>query len=230
MQRRMLKNRDKPVITGWEGPIGGGKSTASELFARHTGAELIIEPVDEERLNEFYQAIELRSDLYLPIAKEIRTRVGFEFQLYMMDRRMRGHRLADARLANGLSTTLDRTLFGDRVFKNMGLEAGWYTQHQSQLYDDLINTFSGMYRSPMHLVYIELSPEKCMERIAKRGRPEEVGITVEYLQALDARYEEWIQEVESGEHFWSAGCTVHRVNGDQSVEGVVEDACIAIYG
>ncbi|XP_022808333.1 thymidine kinase 2, mitochondrial-like [Stylophora pistillata] len=43
-----------------------------------------------------------------------------------------------------------------------------------------------------HRLYLRTSPEKCMERIKKRSRDEENSVSMELLNSLHERYEEWL--------------------------------------
>jgi deoxyadenosine/deoxycytidine kinase len=42
------------------------------------------------------------------------------------------------------------------------------------------------------LVYLRAKPEICLERIKSRNRPEEQSITLDYLNQLHERHEEWL--------------------------------------
>ncbi|XP_020607430.1 thymidine kinase 2, mitochondrial-like [Orbicella faveolata] len=42
------------------------------------------------------------------------------------------------------------------------------------------------------IVYLRTSPEKCMERIKMRSRDEETSVSMELLNSLHERYEEWL--------------------------------------
>ena len=41
-------------------------------------------------------------------------------------------------------------------------------------------------------MYIQTPPEVCLERIAKRGRKEEAGISLQRLRVLHDRHEAWL--------------------------------------
>merc|ERR1739838_28422 len=44
------------------------------------------------------------------------------------------------------------------------------------------------------IVYLRAQPEICMKRMLKRARKEEGGVSLEYLQALYEKHEEWLME------------------------------------
>ena len=64
------------------------------------------------------------------------------------------------------------------------------------------------------LVYLRAKPETCLERIRTRNRPAEQSITLEYLQQLHQRHEQWLS---------STNTAVLTVDANQTEEGVYRD-------
>ena len=60
---------------------------------------------------------------------------------------------------------------------------------------ELFQNMSNFMKKPNIIVHLELTPEEAMERIRTRARGCETGITIEYLTALHAAYDEFIQEI-----------------------------------
>jgi deoxyadenosine/deoxycytidine kinase len=48
---------------------------------------------------------------------------------------------------------------------------------------------------PSAIIYLDVKPEKSLERIHERSRGVESGITLEYLTALYNEYENFVQDV-----------------------------------
>jgi len=48
---------------------------------------------------------------------------------------------------------------------------------------------------PSVIIYLDVKPERSMERIEERSRDVESGITLEYLKALYQGYEEFVAEI-----------------------------------
>jgi deoxyadenosine/deoxycytidine kinase len=46
-------------------------------------------------------------------------------------------------------------------------------------------------------IYIKTSVETCLERISRRAREGEIGISKSYLQGLEEEHEEWLQGQEN---------------------------------
>jgi len=45
-------------------------------------------------------------------------------------------------------------------------------------------------------IYLRCDPKVCDKRMAKRGRPEEQGVTLEYLSQLHEKHEKWLHNRE----------------------------------
>ena len=60
---------------------------------------------------------------------------------------------------------------------------------------DLMNDNVGM--AYEGIIYLKVSPEKCHERILKRGRSEETDIPLDYLKQIDGKHEDWIKNQET---------------------------------
>ena len=46
------------------------------------------------------------------------------------------------------------------------------------------------------IIYLNVNPEKCYERIIKRGRPEESDLPLDYLKQIDLKHEQWIKNLD----------------------------------
>ena len=49
---------------------------------------------------------------------------------------------------------------------------------------------------PDVIVYLDVTPLKCLERIKSRGREFEVNVDLEYLETLDKHYKEYLKSCE----------------------------------
>ena len=61
-------------------------------------------------------------------------------------------------------------------------------------YMQLFNLMMSMVREPDLLIYLKSSVPHLISQIQKRGRDYEMGISIEYLNNLNERYDEWIEK------------------------------------
>ena len=64
-------------------------------------------------------------------------------------------------------------------------------------------------------IYLKTIPEICLERIQLRNRPEELGIPIEYLTALDKKHDLWLNDPDINH-------PVLTINGDDTTDQIVD--------
>jgi deoxyadenosine kinase len=172
-----MASDERPLFVGVAGTIGAGKSElCKRLKALIPGAVDLQEPVDTELLDLFY------SDKH---------RYAFEFQMYMLERRFNLHQQA---IWSPVPVIQDRTLYEDTIFARMCHDAGFMSGHEFRTYMNFFRTFESYMRRPNVILYLDVRPEVALERIRKRDRPAERGMTIEYLRGLEATYRPWIEK------------------------------------
>lgn len=169
------------IVVG--GNISSGKTTVAPRIAEALGACFSPEPValwrKAGKLDAFYKG-------------EISA---FEFQKYVLETRSAAlqPRLAEwkRRHGGGLPRLIvfDRWLDDDRMFAAVNRQRGSITAEEMAEYEALHaavkRSFDGQF-SAIRTVWLDTPPEVCARRILERARPEEAGITLDYLRALDA--------------------------------------------
>ena len=103
----------------------------------------------------------------------------------------------------------DRTIYEDSVFAKMLVELGLMDERDYRTYLSLFRHMSNFMCRPNLIVYLDVKPERSMERIKMRNRGVESGITPEYLTALYRQYGIFVDEI-------SRSIPVIRVDWDQS--------------
>jgi deoxyadenosine/deoxycytidine kinase len=73
--------------------------------------------------------------------------------------------------------------FQANVFVPINAENGLLTPDEHQMLREMYDRSFRMW-SPRGMIYLRSSPDNCLTRIQTRGRPEEMGITAEYLQRI----------------------------------------------
>lgn len=166
------------VFIGIAGLIGAGKTTLANALADHLGLPVYYEPVaDNAYLEDFYRDTK---------------RYAFSTQIYLLNRRFQQHQEI---IWRGGGAVQDRTIYEDAVFAKTLVDQDLMEERDFQTYLQLFRHMSNFMCRPNMIVYLDLSPEVSLDRIRQRSRDMESGITLEYLVALQRRYQEFITDV-----------------------------------
>ena len=179
-----------------EANIGGGKTTAAEALGTRLNMRVFQEPIDHELLTLFYNDPD---------------RWAFPFQIEMLHRRwsLQMAAAAETLLEAGYDgAILDRSLQGDLVFCRALYEAGKIHKKEYEIYLNALRSMMLVLYPPTVFLYLSAQPATCYQRIQKRGREPEKGITLEYLQTIHDGYRRLLREVKTGEYPWSHAVTV----------------------
>ena len=146
-----------------EGLIGCGKSTALRALRDALPCRVLPEPVHEwsPLLDLFYQD---------------RRRWGFALNARVLVSYSRHRAQASGDLLSERSPYSCRHVFGQVLYNE-----GSLTDKEWQLFRRLHDALAWQ---PDVLVYIRTPPGLCMDRILRRARPAEAGLTVAYLRKL----------------------------------------------
>lgn len=159
------------------GNIGSGKSTLTRMLARHYGWEPRYESVDENPyLEDYYRDIH---------------RWSFNLEVYFLKERFRDL-LAITNADRDIIQ--DRTIYeGVYVFMANNKAMGNLSQRDYETYMELFAQMMSMVRVPDLMIYLRASVPHLVGNIQKRGREYEQTIQLEYLQNLNRRYDDFIQ-------------------------------------
>ena len=160
------------------GNIGSGKSTLTNLLARHYGWEPKFEAVEgNPYLEDYYKDIH---------------RWSFNLEVYFLKERFR-----DLIAISQTDHTIiqDRTIFeGVYVFVANNVAMGNLSQRDFDAYMDLFHVMMEMVKLPDLLIYLKCSIPHLVAQIQKRGRNYEQSISLDYLKGLNDLYEKFIYE------------------------------------
>lgn len=164
------------------GNIGSGKTTLTRLLAAHYGWEPHYESVD--------------CNPYLPDFYRDMKRWSFNAQIYFLNRRFQD--IVSIRRSPS-PVIQDRTIFEDaRIFAPNLHAMGLMDDRDFENYNSLFELMASLVEPPDLLVYLRSSVANLVAQIQKRGRDYESSIRIDYLQGLNDRYEEWIEDYHSG--------------------------------
>lgn len=158
------------------GNIGAGKTSLTERLGERLGWRTAFESVaDNPYLADFYG--DMRS-------------WSFHLQIFFLGHRAQQH-LDMAALPQ--STILDRSIYEDayifaRALNHLGnLSERDYLAYR-RLFDLVVNNLP----APDLLIYLKAPVSVLMERIRRRARDIESGITSDYLSLLESFYDDWL--------------------------------------
>lgn len=164
------------------GNIGAGKTTLTQLLAKHYKWEAQLEDVvDNPYLDDFYNQME---------------RWSFNLQVYFLNSRFR--QVLQIR-KSGKDIIQDRTIYEDANIFAPNLHAmGLMTNRDFDNYSSLFNLMESLVEAPDLLIYLRSSIPNLVNQIHKRGREYENSISIDYLSRLNERYEAWIHGYNKG--------------------------------
>lgn len=164
------------------GNIGAGKTTLTELLAKNFEWTAQYEDVDRNPyLDDFYNDME---------------KWAFNLQIYFLGSRFR--QIKEIR-ESGKDIIQDRTIHEDAfIFANNLHDMGLLMTRDYENYLTVFNLMNSFVEAPDLLIYLRASIPTLVKQIQKRGREYESTISIDYLNRLNEKYEEWIKGYNDG--------------------------------
>jgi deoxyguanosine kinase len=158
-----------------EGVIGVGKTSLARLLQPVFNAELLLEVFEENPfLSDFY------SD---------RHRYAFQTQIYfLLSRYRQQHHAVPQALTNG-DLIADYTFAKDALFAGLNL-----TGDEIETYQLVHNALAERIPLPDLIVYLRVSTDVAMQRIATRDRSYERNMEFSYIEELNIAYEDFFNQ------------------------------------
>jgi len=159
------------------GNIGVGKTELTLRLSEELGWAAYFEPVIQNPyLDAFYENM---------------ARWSFHLQIYFLSERFK----AQVEIGRSAQPFIqDRTIYEDaEIFARTLHDQGSMTDVDYQNYVSLFRVLMGYLRKPDLVLYLRASPAELMKRIAKRGRPSEQTITIDYIARLNRAYDDWMR-------------------------------------
>jgi len=159
------------------GNIGTGKTSLTERIGSRLGWQTAFESVtDNPYLSDFYADMRAWS---------------FHLQVFFL-----GHRAAQYLEYTNLpqSAILDRSIYEDAlIFARALHEMSNIDERDYLSYRRVFDLVVANLPPPDLLIYLKAPVSVLIERIHRRGRSIETGITAEYLALLESFYEDWME-------------------------------------
>ncbi|XP_020511341.1 deoxyguanosine kinase, mitochondrial isoform X1 [Labrus bergylta] len=200
-----------------EGNIAVGKSTFSRLLqSACSDWEVMAEPVSRwqniesgtSKVSDGAPPQTTVSNL-LQMMYQDPQRWSYTFQTFSCMSRLRTQlQPPPARLLGSEGTPVqvyERSVYSDRyIFALNMFELGCINSTEWAVYQDwhslLVEEF-GHQVELEGIIYLRAPPQKCMERLERRGRAEEEGVKLDYLDKLHVQHERWLVEKSTEIHF-----------------------------
>lgn len=162
------------------GNIGVGKSTLVKRLCEHLGWQPFYEPEAENPyLADFYRDM---------------PAWAFHSQIFFLTRRLRAHRQL---LEHPTSAIQDRSVYEDaEIFAHNLYRQGHLSARDYGSYRELYAVLCQFLPPPDLVIYLRASVDTLQNRIARRNRDYERGISPAYLAQLNDLYETWIARFE----------------------------------
>ena len=181
-----ILDQNTPQLVCIAGVIGAGKTTLGNKLAELFRCDLICEAYD--------------TNPYLPKVYAGNTDLAIDSQLFFLNSRV--EQLSLDKLSASQLAVSDYVFAKDKLFAQRTLNAEQfdrYQQQHSEIKKDLAK--------PVVVVHLHGSADLVLERISKRNRPYEKGITLETIESLAADYDRLFEN-------WNQ-CPLFRVSIDE---------------
>lgn len=158
------------------GNIGSGKTTLTNLLAKHYGWTPRFETVDyNPYLEDYYTDI---------------SRWSFNLEVYFLKQRFKDL----LEISHSDKTIIqDRSIFeGVYVFTANNKAMGNLSDRDYNTYMELFESMMMLVKIPDLMIYLRASTPHLVANIQKRGRDYEQFMPLEYLENLNQRYEDFI--------------------------------------
>lgn len=188
------------------GNIGAGKTSLTERIGAKLGWRTAYESV--------------ANNPYLPGFYADMRAWAFHLQIFFLGHRANQH----LELAQGsASAIVDRSIYEDaHIFARALHQMGNLTDLDYQSYLSLYKLVINSLPKPDLLIYLKAPVPVLMERIRRRARDIETGITESYLSLLDGYYTDWLEHYDLSPMLTIQSNDLDFVHQDQHLELVVQ--------
>lgn len=165
------------------GNIGSGKTTLTEILTKKYGAKAYYEEPNNPYIGDFYEDM---------------MRWSFHLQISFLGSRIE-QTLDMLKESGDKDIFQDRTIYEDaHIFADNLHNMGLMTTRDSETYMRIFHLVTNLVPQPDLLIYLKASVPTLISQIKKRGRDYEMNIDEGYLERLNVKYENWINNIYKG--------------------------------
>ncbi|XP_029295609.1 deoxyguanosine kinase, mitochondrial isoform X2 [Cottoperca gobio] len=199
-----------------EGNIAVGKSTFARLLqSACPDWEVVAEPVSKWQNIESGTSKGTAASPQTTVSNLLQMmyqdplRWSYTFQTFSCMSRLRTQlQPPPARLLSSEGTPVqvyERSIYSDRyIFALNMFELGCINSTEWAVYQDWHSLLVEQFGHQVELegiIYLRAPPKTCLQRLERRGRVEEKGVKLDYLEKLHVQHERWLVEKSTEIHF-----------------------------
>lgn len=154
-----------------EGPLGVGKTSLARLLAEKLNAHALLEDTE--------------GNPFLPNFYRNPLKYGFQTQIYFLLKRYQQASNIDQMSLFEKAVISDYLFDKDRLFARIILD-----DNEFWLYEQLFQLLRKRISPPDLVIFLQARTDVLMDRIRKRGRKYERGISEDYLEAINEAFNE----------------------------------------
>ncbi|MCR4613374.1 MAG: deoxynucleoside kinase [Bacteroidaceae bacterium] len=196
------------------GNMGSGKTTLTTLLAEHYGWTPFFEQVDDNPyLDDYYKDI---------------PRWSFNMEVFFLRHRFKDlMRIQD----DGVTYIQDRSIYeGVYVFTANNWRMGNLSDRDYQTYMELFELMMSLVKIPDLMIYLRSSVPHLVANIQKRGREYEQAIQLEYLENLNALYDEFIYKQYKGRVLTIDVDNIDYLHNEQDLADILNKIDSLLFG
>jgi len=198
----------RPFVVSIEGNIGSGKSTMLKYFEKFEDVELVPEPVAEWCNVGGHN---LLGKLY-----EDPKRWSFQFQSYVQLTRLQLLKKPTSCSVKIIERSIQNNRF---CFLENARREGSLSGSELEVLIEWYKWLDTHLGIPLDLiVYLRTSPQVAYDRLRKRGRKEEAGVPMQFIEGLHQSYEDWLIHQSQG----NLPAPLLILDADQGIEKMLE--------
>jgi len=164
------------------GPIGSGKTTASQILAEKLGLPLLDADLYE-------------TNPFLPDYIANTPRWAFTTELFFTLARIKKLKVIKSMLQKSSVIVDSGLIMSHQVYTKNHLVQGTMTAAEWEFFTRIIGDYQSDLPAPDIVIHLTCSPTVQLQRIQARGRSFESGYTLEYLQSITDRLFEYSESL-----------------------------------